>query len=204
MRGLAITDGAITALNNTYERSLVSMHKMPRVWLEYLVRRGALAACAQSNALGTCMQGLARAALQEFLVEQGMITHTRRAFDRALCALPITQHDRIWQLYLVRPRCMQMIAPTTAPALCGPLSMLRLLRAEVPDAAGHPDGDGGARVQALPAPGAQPHGGVHRLPQVQGMWSRAPAWQPLRMLPASIHGAAGGRSLHERGQGAGI
>ena len=38
VRGLAITDAAITALNNTYERSLVSMHKMPRVWLEYLVR----------------------------------------------------------------------------------------------------------------------------------------------------------------------
>ena len=39
VRGLAIKDAAITALNNTYERSLVSMHKMPRVWLEYLVRR---------------------------------------------------------------------------------------------------------------------------------------------------------------------
>ena len=51
-----------------------------------------------------CMQSLdARvcACQQEFLVEQGMVTHTRRAFDRALCALPITQHDRVWQLYLV-------------------------------------------------------------------------------------------------------
>ena len=38
VRGLAITDPTIVALNNTYERSLVSMHKMPRVWLEYLVR----------------------------------------------------------------------------------------------------------------------------------------------------------------------
>ena len=38
VRGLAITDPTIMALNNTYERSLVSMHKMPRVWLEYLVR----------------------------------------------------------------------------------------------------------------------------------------------------------------------
>ena len=34
-------------------------------------------------------------------MEQGLVTRTRRAFDRALCALPITQHDRIWQIYLV-------------------------------------------------------------------------------------------------------
>ncbi len=39
--------------------------------------------------------------LQEFLMEQGLVTRARRAFDRALCALPITQHDRIWQIYLV-------------------------------------------------------------------------------------------------------
>ena len=38
VRGLALSDPTIVALNNTYERSLVSMHKMPRVWLEYLVR----------------------------------------------------------------------------------------------------------------------------------------------------------------------
>ena len=30
-------DSVVSALNNTYERALVSMHKMPRVWLEYLV-----------------------------------------------------------------------------------------------------------------------------------------------------------------------
>ena len=39
--------------------------------------------------------------MQEFLVGQGLVTRTRRAFDRALCALPITQHERIWQIYLV-------------------------------------------------------------------------------------------------------
>jgi len=48
------------------------MYKMPRIWLEYL----------------------------EFLVSQGFITRTRRAFDRALMALPVTQHDRGWVLYL--------------------------------------------------------------------------------------------------------
>ena len=30
-------DPTVVALNNTYERALVSMHKMPRIWLEYLV-----------------------------------------------------------------------------------------------------------------------------------------------------------------------
>ena len=37
VRGLSVTDPTVVALNNTYERALVSMHKMPRVWLEYLV-----------------------------------------------------------------------------------------------------------------------------------------------------------------------
>lgn len=45
---------------------------MPRLWLDYC----------------------------QFLVDQGRITHTRRTFDRALRALPITQHSRIWPLYL--------------------------------------------------------------------------------------------------------
>lgn len=34
------------------------------------------------------------------LIRQKLVTKTRRAFDRALCALPVTQHDRIWELYL--------------------------------------------------------------------------------------------------------
>ena len=37
VRGLSVTDPTVAALNNTYERALVSMHKMPRIWLEYLV-----------------------------------------------------------------------------------------------------------------------------------------------------------------------
>ncbi|KAK9820644.1 hypothetical protein WJX81_004366 [Elliptochloris bilobata] len=72
VRGLPITHPTVDALNNTFERALVSMHKMPRVWLEYA----------------------------EFMVGQRWLTRTRRLFDRALCALPITQHDRVWQLYL--------------------------------------------------------------------------------------------------------
>lgn len=45
---------------------------MPRLWLDYC----------------------------QFLVDQGKITRTRRTFDRALRALPITQHHRVWPLYL--------------------------------------------------------------------------------------------------------
>ena len=45
---------------------------MPRIWLDYC----------------------------QFLMDQGRITRTRQTFDRALRALPITQHHRIWPLYL--------------------------------------------------------------------------------------------------------
>lgn len=74
VRGLPVNHGSISSLNNTYERALVNMHKMPVIWLEYL----------------------------EYLVGQRLITRARRTFDRALCSLPITQHDRIWPQYLVR------------------------------------------------------------------------------------------------------
>ncbi len=73
VRGMAPDHPRVQAMNNTYERALVTMHKMPRVWLDYL----------------------------EYLMQQFLLTRTRRAFDRALCSLPITQHDRVWQLYLV-------------------------------------------------------------------------------------------------------
>lgn len=45
---------------------------MPRIWLDYC----------------------------QFLLDQGKITRTRRTLDRALRALPITQHHRIWPLYI--------------------------------------------------------------------------------------------------------
>lgn len=48
------------------------MHKMPRIWLEYI----------------------------SFLQKQGFLSRTRWAFDSALKSLPITQHERIWPLYL--------------------------------------------------------------------------------------------------------
>ena len=34
-----------------------------------------------------------------FLLQQPLVTQTRRTFDRALRALPVTQHNRIWRLY---------------------------------------------------------------------------------------------------------
>ena len=72
VRGLSIKHAGVESLNNTYERSLVSMHKMPRIWIDYI----------------------------EILMEQGFITRSRRTLDRALTSLPVTQHDRIWVLYL--------------------------------------------------------------------------------------------------------
>lgn len=72
MRGLGPHNPAIEALNNTFERAMVSMHKMPRIWIMYL----------------------------EFMLGQRFITRTRRLFDRALMSLPVTQHERIWPLYL--------------------------------------------------------------------------------------------------------
>lgn len=58
-------------VNSLFERALVLLNKMPRVWEMYL----------------------------QFLMEQPLVTTTRRTFDRALRALPITQHYRIWALY---------------------------------------------------------------------------------------------------------
>ncbi|CAK7350695.1 unnamed protein product [Dovyalis caffra] len=72
VRNLPITHPQFETLNNTFERALVTMHKMPRIWILYL----------------------------QSLISQKLVTRTRRVFDRALCALPVTQHDRIWELYL--------------------------------------------------------------------------------------------------------
>src|SRR6185437_1681491 len=72
VKGRPVTDPIYKDVNNCFERSLVFMHKMPRIWITYC----------------------------QFLMEQGEITKTRRIFDRALRALPVTQHTRIWPLYL--------------------------------------------------------------------------------------------------------
>ncbi|KAI5861650.1 TPR-like protein [Durotheca rogersii] len=58
-------------VNALFERALILLNKMPRIWEIYL----------------------------KFLLLQPLVTATRRTFDRALRALPITQHNRIWALY---------------------------------------------------------------------------------------------------------
>jgi pre-mRNA-splicing factor SYF1 len=58
-------------VNALFERALVLLNKMPRIWEMYLA----------------------------FLCQQPLVTFTRRTFDRALRALPLTQHNRIWALY---------------------------------------------------------------------------------------------------------
>ena len=72
IKGRCITDPGYDEVNNCFERSLVFMHKMPRIWIDYC----------------------------KFLVKQQRITRTRRVMDRALRALPPTQHDRIWPIYI--------------------------------------------------------------------------------------------------------
>ncbi|PFH55655.1 hypothetical protein XA68_17868 [Ophiocordyceps unilateralis] len=59
-------------VNLLFEKALVLLNKMPQIWSMYL----------------------------QFLMRQPVITLTRQAFDRALRALPMTQHKRIWVRYL--------------------------------------------------------------------------------------------------------
>lgn len=58
-------------VNALFERALILLNKMPKIWEMYL----------------------------SFLLQQPLVTQTRRTYDRALRALPITQHNRIWKLY---------------------------------------------------------------------------------------------------------
>lgn len=66
---LCIIDRRVVETNNAFERSLIFMHKMPRIWMIHC----------------------------QFLTWQRFTTWTRQTFDRALMSL--TQHDRIWPLY---------------------------------------------------------------------------------------------------------
>ena len=58
-------------VNSLFERAVILLNKMPVIWEMYL----------------------------SFLLRQPLVTRTRHTFDRALRALPITQHNRIWRLY---------------------------------------------------------------------------------------------------------
>jgi pre-mRNA-splicing factor SYF1 len=72
LKGKTIRNRKYELLIETYERALIYMNKMPRIWVEF---------CS----------------LLAFL-QRG--TLTRKTFDRALQALPITQHRVIWERYV--------------------------------------------------------------------------------------------------------
>nr|XP_043629863.1 pre-mRNA-splicing factor SYF1-like [Erigeron canadensis] len=73
VRNLPVSDPQYQILNNTFERALVTMNKFPKIWIMYLTS----------------------------LTKQKLVTKTRKAFDRALRALPVTQHEKIWETFLV-------------------------------------------------------------------------------------------------------
>ncbi|KAJ5558510.1 hypothetical protein N7461_002482 [Penicillium sp. DV-2018c] len=70
-RNPTVYRGEYQKVNALFERALILLNKMPRIWEMYL----------------------------SFLLQQPLITQTRRTFDAALRALPVTQHNRIWKLY---------------------------------------------------------------------------------------------------------
>uniref|UniRef100_A0ACD5ZQW5 Uncharacterized protein n=1 Tax=Avena sativa TaxID=4498 RepID=A0ACD5ZQW5_AVESA len=72
-RAQPVTHRAHAELNAAFERALAAgMSRMPRVWHMYA----------------------------STLLQQRLLTRARRALDRALRALPVTQHHRVWPLLL--------------------------------------------------------------------------------------------------------
>lgn len=94
MKGVCVTDVAYAQVNHCFERALVHMYKMPRVWqvrptLPPLLRRPLRAPLSSPQEY------------LRFLMSQSLVTKTRHAFDRALRSLPATQHLRwVWPLYV--------------------------------------------------------------------------------------------------------
>ena len=72
VRGLRLTHARYEKANQTFERALVYLHKMPRIWIDFC----------------------------EFLLSQRLYTRARHALNDALKALPVTQHERIWAVYV--------------------------------------------------------------------------------------------------------
>ncbi|CAH0521027.1 unnamed protein product [Peronospora belbahrii] len=72
VRGQRVDSPLFPQLVALYERALTQLSTMPTLWLEYL----------------------------NVLQEMHVVTTRRHVFDRALRALPITQHHRIWTPYL--------------------------------------------------------------------------------------------------------
>ena len=59
-------------VNNLHEQALIYMMKMPIIWINYI----------------------------QFLIEQNLITKTKLIFNKALQAIPITQHKKLWDIYI--------------------------------------------------------------------------------------------------------
>jgi pre-mRNA-splicing factor SYF1 len=71
LRRRVFTHAKYEAANALFERALLYMRKMPVIWVMFL----------------------------QHLRSQHLVTRTRRTMDRALQALPVTQHERIWEVY---------------------------------------------------------------------------------------------------------
>ncbi|GBG31829.1 Pre-mRNA-splicing factor SYF1 [Hondaea fermentalgiana] len=72
VRGKPLAEKEYELTNAAFDRALVYMNKMPRIWIMYAA----------------------------FLRSQDLISRCRLALDDALRALPITQHNLIWDEYL--------------------------------------------------------------------------------------------------------
>ena len=72
LEGKRLDDPLYDEVDRCFKEALVFMHKMPRIWIEYCT----------------------------LIDRQSYVTRARRVFDKALESLPITQHHRIWPLYL--------------------------------------------------------------------------------------------------------
>ncbi|KAG7384202.1 Pre-mRNA-splicing factor SYF1 [Phytophthora pseudosyringae] len=84
VRGQRMDSPLFAQLVALYERALAQLSTMPRLWLDYL----------------------------NVLREMRVVTARRHVFDRALRALPITQHHRIWTPFLAFVK--QIGVPRTA------------------------------------------------------------------------------------------
>ncbi len=115
MKGKCVTDPAYEEVNNCHERALVFMHKVKlkfltfsrlysscTVWQHHVWFDGCPFIADWRFTFFSRSPQMPRIWIDycQFMVSQCKITRSRRTFDRALRALPVTQHPRIWPLYL--------------------------------------------------------------------------------------------------------
>jgi pre-mRNA-splicing factor SYF1 len=81
-----LLDKRLELLVDCYERALVHLNKMPRIWLDYI------------DLMMSMLKG----------------TETRKVFDRALQSLPVTQHKNVWKLYIGKIHFLLTNSPRAA------------------------------------------------------------------------------------------